>query len=66
MNLAPVILFVYNRPEHTQKTLEALQQNHLSEQTDLYIFCDGAKSNASEIQLEKIAQTRDVVRSKKW
>jgi hypothetical protein len=66
MNLAPVILFVYNRPEHTLKTLEALQANELSSQTELYVFCDGAKSNATSEQLEKIAQTRQVVRKQKW
>ena len=66
MNLAPVILFVYNRPEHTLKTLEALQANELSSQTELYVFCDGAKSNATSEQLEKISQTRQVVRKQKW
>ena len=34
-NLAPIALFVYNRPEHTQRTLQALKQNALaSEWTD--------------------------------
>lgn len=66
MSLSPVILFVYNRPEHTLKTLEALQRNYLSQQTELYVFCDGAKSGASAQQTEKIEQTRRIVRSKKW
>lgn len=66
MNFAPVILFVYNRPEHTLKTLEALQKNDLAQQTELYIFCDGAKNNATPEQAKKIAETREIIRSKKW
>lgn len=41
---APIALFVYNRPEHTQKTLEALAQNSLAIETELWIFCDGSKT----------------------
>ena len=25
-NLAPIVLFVYNRPEHTRRTVETLRQ----------------------------------------
>jgi hypothetical protein len=41
---APVALFVYNRPDHTARTLEALAANGLAADTDATIFCDGAKS----------------------
>jgi len=43
MKLAPIALFVYNRPWHTQKTIEALQKNILASESDLIIFSDGAK-----------------------
>ncbi len=43
MPKAPVILFVYNRPEHTSATLRALQRNHGADQSELFVFCDGAK-----------------------
>ena len=66
MNLAPIIIFVYNRPEHTQKTLEALAANELASDSILYIFADGAKDNASEETLEKIKQTREIAKSKLW
>ena len=46
MRLAPIALFVYNRPEHTLKTLEALAQNDLASQSELFVFCDGPKHNA--------------------
>ena len=42
--LAPVILMTYARPEHTRKTLDALAENMLAKESELYIFCDGPKS----------------------
>ncbi|MCK9607885.1 MAG: hypothetical protein M0R33_15690 [Methylomonas sp.] len=41
MNLAPIVLFVYNRPEHTRKTVESLKSNELAEYSDLIIYSDG-------------------------
>ncbi len=64
--LAPVVLFVYNRPKHTLRTLQALQKNPEASQTDLFIFCDGAKPNASNITLEKIDKVRKIIRTEKW
>lgn len=43
-DLAPIVLFVYNRIEHVKKTLEALQKNDLAMCSDLYIFSDGPKT----------------------
>lgn len=62
-DLAPIVLFVYNRPGHTQQTIEALLRNDLSKDSILYVFADGPKPNASEEQLESIRKTREVVRS---
>ncbi len=42
-NLAPIIVFCYNRPWHLQRTLEALQQNPLAAQSSLVVFSDGPK-----------------------
>jgi hypothetical protein len=42
--LAPIALFVYNRPEHTQQTIEALSANSLAQQSDLFVFADGPKN----------------------
>lgn len=44
MDIAPIVLFVFNRPEHTRKTIESLLANRLSDRSDLFIFSDGAKS----------------------
>lgn len=42
-NLAPVVLFTYNRLSHVKKTIESLEKNDLAPKTELYIFSDGYK-----------------------
>lgn len=64
--ISPIVLFIYNRSAHTKQTLEALSSNTLAQESDLFIFADGPKENASTETLEKIRQTREIVRSKKW
>lgn len=57
-NIAPVILFTYNRPEHTRRTIEALAANELADQTELYVFSDAAKKETDQ---EKVKQIRQFV-----
>ena len=64
--LSPIIVFTYNRPIHTEKTLNALMQNELASESVLYVYCDGVKENATEEQREKIKQVRKIVRKKQW
>jgi hypothetical protein len=40
---APVILFVYARPEHTERTLDGLAANRLAAETDVHIFADAPR-----------------------
>lgn len=65
-DLAPIVLFCYNRPWHVEQTLNALSLNHGADQSVLYIFCDGPKAEATPKQIEKINEVRKVVRQKKW
>lgn len=44
--LAPVVLFVYCRPDHTRRTVEALQKNTLAKASELFIFSDSPKTAA--------------------
>lgn len=44
MNKSPVVLFVYNRPDHTKKVLDALCENIGAKEHPLYIFADYAKN----------------------
>ena len=53
-NLAPIALFVYNRPKHTERTLTFLKQNELAAESNLFIFSDGAKTTADEEKVEKV------------
>lgn len=66
MKLAPVVLFVYNRPEHTRKTLEHLSRNKFAAESELIVFADGPKENAGEEELTKIEAVRSVVNEKNW
>jgi len=54
MNLAPIILFVYNRPWHLQQTLKALKQNTLAEKSELFIYSDGNKDNTDEAKVLEV------------
>src|SRR4051812_39166453 len=54
MTLAPIALFTYNRPYHTKRTVEALQKNNLSRQSDLIVFSDGPKEGSPGDQIEQV------------
>lgn len=56
MSLAPVVLFVYNRLDHTQQVVDALRGNELAEDTDLHIYADAAKDVEA---LEKVQALRE-------
>lgn len=54
--LAPVVLFVYNREEHTRQTLEALKRNKLAGQSKLFLFSDGAKTEKDELKVQRVRE----------
>lgn len=54
MSLAPLALFVFNRPEHTRRMLESLRANLLAPKSDLYVFADGARSKAEMPKVEAV------------
>src|SRR4051812_3548315 len=58
-NLAPIVLFVYNRPDHTIKTIKNLQKNLLAKESNLYIFSDAPKS---DFQIESVAKVREIIK----
>ena len=66
MQNAPIILFVYNRPIHTLRTLEALAQNDLAQESELFIYSDASKKNSTNQEKEKVEQVRQVVKQQKW
>lgn len=61
--VAPVVVFCYNRPDHLTRTLNALAKNELAADSDLFIYCDGAKEGALPEQRAKVSSTREVAYS---
>lgn len=59
--LAPIVLFVFKRPNHTKSVIEALLNNKEAKDSILYIFADGAKNSASESELESIKDVRNII-----
>jgi hypothetical protein len=64
--LAPIILFVYNRPWHTRQTLDSLKHNSLADQSVLYIYADGPREVETLEQLNEIKEVRKLIREQKW
>lgn len=60
MTLAPIALFVYNRPGHTRRSIDALRQNKLAGDSDLIVFSDAPKS---EEQAGKVGEVREYIRT---
>ena len=60
-NLAPVCVFVYNRPAHTEKMLKSLKANQLFEKSEVIVFADGIKEGANEEDLKKVNEVRNLL-----
>ena len=58
--LAPIVLFVYNRPWHTAQTLDALKKNDLAPESELFIFSDGPKNGQAQ---EKVFEVRKYLKT---
>jgi acetyltransferase-like isoleucine patch superfamily enzyme len=66
MDLAPIVLFVFDRPDHTRTTLQALSKNKLANESDLYIYSDGPKLGAEKAQIDKINEVRSIIKEDQW
>lgn len=53
---APITLFVYNRSDHTRRTIDALKQNKLAQESDLVIFSDAPKIEAHADKVREVRQ----------
>ncbi|QWE16960.1 glycosyltransferase family 2 protein [Polynucleobacter sp. AP-Nino-20-G2] len=54
MNLAPIVLFVYKRLDHTKKIIESLLENEESRNSTLVIYADGPKSDSDVFEVRKV------------
>lgn len=59
-NCAPIVLFVFSRPEHTKRTLDALSANDLANSSDLIVYADAARNDR---ELERVSEVRRIVRN---
>ena len=58
--LAPIILYAYNRLWHTKKTIDALKENELARESDLYIFSDASKISGHD---ENVDAVRELIKT---
>lgn len=59
-DLAPIVVFAYNRPEHLRRAVEGLRANGPAAESELYVFCDGPRDESDE---EGVAQVRSFAHS---
>lgn len=60
MDLAPIILFTYNRLKHTVSTVKALQRNTFASESDLIIYSDAASISN---HLKDVEEVRSFLRT---
>jgi Glycosyl transferase family 2 len=53
-HLAPIALFVYNRPDHLTRVAEALAYNRKASMSKLFIYSDAPKNLAAASQVERV------------
>lgn len=51
---APILLFVYNRPEHVRRNIQALLKNELAAESELFIYSDAAKDETSQAAVKEV------------
>lgn len=61
MTLAPIVLFVYNRPWHTKQTVESLQKNELASESELFVYCDNAKNEDAQKSVDEVRKYVDII-----
>lgn len=50
MDLAPIVMFTFNRLEHTKKTIEALKKNNFAKESEIFIFSDGPRNEQEKLK----------------
>ena len=53
-SFSPIALFVYNRLDNTQATIEHLKRNSLASESILYVFSDGGKDEESWGKVQEV------------
>jgi hypothetical protein len=56
MTLAPIVLFTYKRLNTLQQTVEALKNNYLAAESDIYIYSDAAKVKEDQVAIDDVRE----------
>lgn len=56
--LAPIVLFVYNRPLHFVRVIQALRNNKLAKESELIIYSDAPKD---ESEVQRVKEVRNLI-----
>ena len=54
MTYAPILLFVYNRPEHTRQVVSSLLRNKEAADSPLFIYADQSKNPESDAAVQEV------------
>ena len=54
MEIAPILLFTYNRPAHTRRALASLQDNTLAGESELFIYSDAPRNEADRDAVDEV------------
>lgn len=57
---APIVLIVFNRPNHTARVIDALAVNPMAAESDLYVYSDAPRDEADRAGVEGV---RNLIRS---
>jgi hypothetical protein len=61
VEVAPLALFAYARPDHLRRAVESLRRNPEALRSDLHVFCDGAKSPQSQPAVDAVRRYVDTI-----
>lgn len=59
--LAPVVVFAYKRQDTLERTITALSENDLAQQTTLYVFSDGPRNVTDEEDIKSVRAYLDTI-----
>lgn len=62
MNLAPIIVFAFNRLDTLKNTINSLLQNEEAKLSDLFVFVDGPREN-KQGEKEKVKAVQEYVKN---
>lgn len=64
--LAPLVLFVYARPDHTKRTIHCLKENKHAKESELFIFSDTYKNENKKQQVDEVREFIADVAEQNW